>query len=264
MPFAFSDCPLLEYDPSPEAVIAPNHEKLGLTFPRKAVFAFLGEAVDHYASLHGAEVIGTFVSMTKNYPIYRVNHRGEELCVCQAPVGAPAATQLLDWLIGYGVETILAVGSCGTLVDLPENELVVPTEALRDEGTSYHYLPPSRTVKLSESMQRALCEALSKRKLRFSEGMTWTTDAFFRETPTRVSTRRSEGCLTVEMECAALAACAAFRSVTFGQLLYTADSLAEISAYDERGWGENSVTYALHLCLDILSEMNLREEDVHE
>ncbi len=57
--------------------------------------------------------------------------------MCQAPLGAPAATQLLEWLIAYGVEKVLTVGTAGALVDLPENTMLLPTRAIRDEGTSF-------------------------------------------------------------------------------------------------------------------------------
>lgn len=72
----------------------------------------------------------------------------------------------------------------------------------------------------------------------------------FRETKEKVAYRKAEGCSVVEMECSALAACAAFRDVIWGMILYTADSLAEVDRYDERNWGGNAYEYALILCLD--------------
>ena len=69
-------------------------------------------------------------------------------------------------------------------------------------------------------------------------------DGFFRETKEKVAYRKSEGCSVVEMECSALAACAAFRSATWGMLLYTADSLADVQRYDQRHWGGSAYEYA--------------------
>ena len=80
----------------------------------------------------------------------------------------------------------------------------------------------------------------------------WTTDGFFRETQDMVRYRGAEGCTTVEMECAALAACARKRGASFGQILYTADSLANIYAHDERDWGKGSLRKALELCIAVL------------
>ena len=75
-------------------------------------------------------------------------------------------------------------------------------------------------------------------------------DGFFRETKEKGAYRKSEGCSVVERECSALAACAAFRSATWGMLLYTADSLADVQRYDQRHWGGSAYEYALALCLD--------------
>ncbi len=245
------DLALLEYDPSPHAVIDPDHEKLGVRLPPVAVFAFVGEAVDEYAREHHAEVVAEFVSITKTYPVYRIEVNGRALCLCQAPCGAAPATQLLDWLIGYGVRAVLSTGSCGVLTDLPENAFLIPTRALRDEGTSFHYLPPARFVELEEATVRRLREAFDRRGIPYQPCTTWTTDGFYRETKEKVVARRAEGCAAVEMECAALAACAQFRGVRFGQFLFTADSLHALDAHDMRDWGSASLRPALRLAVDI-------------
>lgn len=247
--------PILEYDDNPLSVIMPTHEKLGIKLPEKAVFAFLGETIDYYAKTHNGKVISEFISATKKYPIYIVDYKGEEICLCQAPVGSAAAAQLMDWLIGYGVKKIISSGSCGVLVDLPENTFLVPIKALRDEGTSYHYLPPSRYVELNREVLNSMEQTLRKMNLPYTECTTWSTDGFYRETRDKIEYRKSEGCMVVEMECSALAACAQFRGAEFGQLLFTADSLANVDAYDERDWGTQSLEKALLLCLDIVAEM---------
>lgn len=249
------DIPILEYDSCPTAVLKPDHEKLPITLPEKAVFAFLGETVNNYANGHNAVIAEKFISTTKTYPIYIVEYCGESIVLCQAPAGAPAAVQIMDWLIAYGVKKIISTGSCGVLTDIPENAFLVPTRALRDEGTSYHYLPPSRFVELNKDVLSSIENTLSRLGLSYTECTTWTTDGFFRETRDKVEYRKSEGCSVVEMECAALAACAQFRGVQFGQVLYTADSLANIDAYEERGWGEESLEKALYICLEIAKDM---------
>ena len=202
--------PLCEYDPSQESVLMPNHEKLGITLPPVAVFAFLEDLIDEYAKQNHLPVLAQFVSATKTYPVYGLNLDGKAICLCQAPVGAPAAVQIMDWLIAYGVKHVISAGSCGALVDLPENCFLVPAKALRDEGTSYHYLPPERFVETDEETRRIIERCFRKKGLAYEECVTWTTDGFFRETKDKVLARRQEGCTVVEMECAALAACALF------------------------------------------------------
>lgn len=98
-----NEIPLLGFDSEQKAVLNPTHEKLNLKLPKKCVFAFLGAYIDEYASKTDARKVSEFISATKNYPIYITKYKGEEVVLCQAPVGVAPAVQLLDWLIGYGV-----------------------------------------------------------------------------------------------------------------------------------------------------------------
>lgn len=245
-----NDLPILEFDDNQKAVLMPNHERLNMQLPNKAVFAFLYDAVDNYARANNAAIVGEFVSATKTYPVYVVKYKGEDVCLMQAPVGAPAAVQILDWMIGYGVQAIISAGSCGTLKEIEENRFLIPVRALRDEGTSYHYAPPSRYMEINPAAIRAIKRSLDSHRLEYEEVTSWSTDGFFRETAEKVNYRIEEGCSVVEMECAALAACAQLRGVVWGELLYTADSLANVLNHDCRNWGEQSREIALKLCLD--------------
>ena len=250
-----NEIPILEFDTEQTAVIDPTHEKIDLKLPQKCVFAFLGEYIEEYASKTETRKVSEFVSATKLYPIYITNYKGEEVVLCQAPVGAAPAAQILDWLIGYGVREIISAGSCGALTHFPESTFLVPLKALRDEGTSYHYAPPSRYIEIGEKARKAIKETVTEHGMKYQEVITWSTDGFFRETKEKVAYRKSEGCSVVEMECSALAACSTFRGATWGMILYTADSLADVDKYDERNWGGNAYEYALTLCLDAVLKL---------
>ncbi len=250
-----NEIPILEFDTEQTAVIDPTHEKLDLKLPKKCVFAFLGEYIDEYARITDAPKVSELQSITKPFPIYIIKYKGEEIVLCQAPVGAAPAAQILDWLIGYGVREIISAGSCGALEHFPESTFLVPYKALRDEGTSYHYVPPSRFIEISERARRAIKETVLEHGMKYDEVITWSTDGFYRETREKVTYRKSEGCSVVEMECSALAAVAAFRGATWGMILYTADSLADADKYDERNWGGNAYEYALTLCLDAVLKL---------
>lgn len=250
-----NEIPILEFDTDTTAVIMPTHEHFDLKLPKKAVYAFLGEHVDNYAQNHECKQVATFVSETKLYPVYVAEYKGEEICLCQAPVGAAAAAQILDWLIGYGVREIISGGCCGALEDFEENVFIVPTKALRDEGASYHYMAPSRYVDIDDAALKAIQRTLTEHGLKYIEVMTWSTDGFYRETKEKVAYRKEEGCAVVEMECSALAACARMRDAIWGEILFTADSLANVEAYDERGWGGDSFEYALELCLNAVVKL---------
>ena len=147
--------PILEYDDNPQAVLMPDRAHL-YQFPEYAVFPFLGDEVERYAKRHHCPKIGEFETITKIFPIYQVSYGGKELCLCQAPLGGAAAAQFLDFLIGYEAKKIISAGSCGALVPIEENQFLIPTEALRDEGASYHYLPASRTVQADPAAVAAI------------------------------------------------------------------------------------------------------------
>ncbi len=255
MCMAENPIPILEFDPDPQAVIMPDHEQLDLILPDRAVFAFLGDHIDQYAQKCGARQVAQFTSATKFYPIYVLRHQGKEVCMAQAPVGAAAAAQLMDWLIGYGVNKIISSGSCGALSHFPENTFLAPYKALRDEGASYHYAPPSRFIDVNPEALRAIEQTLAAHRLKYQPVITWSTDGFFRETREKVARRKSEGCSVVEMECSALAACAALRGAVWGEILFTADTLADAEQYDERNWGLDSFAYALELALDAVARL---------
>ena len=250
-----NEIPILEFDTEQTAVINPTHEKIDLKLPKKCVFAFLGEYISEYASKAEAVKVSEFLSMTKRYPVYVLKYKGEEITLCEAPVGSAASAQILDWLIGYGVREIISAGSCGALEKFPESTFLVPNKALRDEGTSYHYASPSRYMEISKRARKAIEETVTQHGMKYREVVTWSTDGFFRETKDMVAYRKSEGCSVVEMECSALAAVSNFRGVTFGMILYTADSLADVDKYDERNWGGNAYEYALTLCLDTVIKL---------
>lgn len=249
------EIPILEFDTEQAAVINPTHEELELKLPKKCVFAFLGDYIDVYAGKTDTRQVSSFVSATKHYPIYITKYKEEEVVLCQAPVGAAPAAQILDWLIGYGVCEIISAGSCGGLEKFPESTFLVPSRALRDEGTSYHYAPPSRFMEISERARKAIEEAILDHGMKYQEVITWSTDGFWRETKEKVAYRKSEGCSVVEMECSALAAVAAFRGITWGMILYTADSLADVEKYDMQNWGGNAYEYGLTLCLDAVRKL---------
>ena len=256
--------PVLEYDDSREVMVKPNRNE-GYRFPPRAVLFFHRQGVEEFVNGcradalyaanhigHPCEELGQFETITRPFTVYRVPVNGVDICLAAAPLGAGAAAQFMDFLIACGCTRILAGGSCGALEDLPENAFLLPTHALRGEGASYCYLPPARWVQTDQAALRALEQAAAHFGVPARRCRTWTTDGFFRETPGLVAYRRQEGCVVVEMECAALAACAGFHGVQFAQLLYTADRLAAAS-HSDRGWGEASVHSALALVLHAAS-----------
>lgn len=247
--------PLFDFDAHRQAVLMPGHDG-PFSFHEKAVFPFLrDEEILQFVEQNGGKQIGMFETITKTYPVYECRYQNELITVAQAPLGAPAAVQFLEFLIWFGVKQVISVGSCGVLTDIAEDRFLIPTIALRDEGTSFHYVLRSDVIALNPEVVASMEKGLTKNKLEFREVETWTTDGFFRETAALVRKRKQQGCTVVEMECAALAACAQFRSVQFGQLFFTADSLANLNQHQERDWGEGAHEQAIELAAQLVTEL---------
>jgi uridine phosphorylase len=231
--------PLLEYDPAPEAFIEPSRVLPRLAhMPARVVMCFFAEvlAAVRASGAHDARHIIDLKSEMGINPVWALDWHGTEVAFLHPGVGAPLAGGFLDEVIALGGRAFVAVGGAGVLdSSLAVGHVVVPTGAVRDEGLSYHYLPPSRTVDAHAGMTDCIRAVLERHHVPYLSGLTWTTDALYRETPTKIAARRSEGCLTVEMEAAAFFAVAQFRGVPFGQMLYGGDDLGG-DAWDHRDW----------------------------
>jgi len=233
------DAPILEFDPSPTAVIEPNEVVDPIDIPPHVVLCFFQDVIRDVVERHGARQIDVLISEIGHNPVYELEIDGARLALVHPGVGAPLAAGFLEELIARGCRAFVACGGAGVLVpELALGHVIVPTAAVRDEGTSYHYAAPSRTVAPSPEALVAIRSTLRRHDVPFVEGATWTTDALYRETRNTVERRVAEGCLTVEMEAAAFFAVAAFRGVTFGQLLYAGDDLSG-DGWDGRGWDEH-------------------------
>jgi len=232
--------PILEFDPSPTAVIEPSEVIERKDVPPHTVLCFFQETIDKVVAEHDGRVVDHLVSEIGRNPIYRLEIEGRPLTVAHPGVGAPLAAAFLEELIARGCRTFVACGGAGVLVpDVALGHVVVPTRAIRDEGTSYHYLPADTPAAPTPSAVEAIVATLDAHSVPHVVGATWTIDALYRETRDKLARRVADGCLTVEMEAAAFFAVAAFRGVTFGQLLYAGDDLSGDS-WDQRGWDEHA------------------------
>ncbi|HYJ61212.1 MAG TPA: nucleoside phosphorylase [Actinomycetota bacterium] len=235
-----ADAPILEFDPSATAVIEPNEIIDPIDIPPHVVLCFFQDVIERVVAEHDGRQIDVLVSEIGQNPVYELTYGGERLTVAHPGVGAPLAAAFTEELIARGCTAFVACGGAGALVpELALGHVIVPTAAVRDEGTSYHYLPAARTVEPSAAAVAAIVAALERHHVPHVEGTTWTIDALYRETRAKVDARVAEGCLTVEMEAAAFFAVARFRRVTFGQLLYAGDDLSG-DAWDQRGWDDHA------------------------
>src|SRR4030088_1962078 len=203
------DYPILEFDSTPQAILEPQRIIKPIDVPEHAVMCFFQDVITQLSQQHRARVIKHLRSEIGTHPVYEIEVEGKRLAVFHPGVGAPLAAGILEEVIALGCRKFIACGGAGVLDGaLAMGHLIVPTAAIRDEGTSYHYLPPGREVSASSEGVAALETVLKAHDVEYLLSKTWTTDAIYRETAAKVQRRKPEGCLTVEMEAAAFFAVA--------------------------------------------------------
>jgi len=162
-------------------------------------------------------------------------------------IGAPATTNVGEEMVAWGVTTLVILSLAGGLQpDLAPGSVVVCDRAIRDEGTSYHYLPPAHDVSASPELASAISHALARRGVAHATGATWSTDAPYRETREEADRFAAEGVQAVDMESAGLFALGEVRSVRTASLLVIGDRLAGPR------WTAPPDMRALHLRLRLL------------
>lgn len=158
---------------------------------------------------------------------------GKVALVANFGIGAPVAAVMLEDLAALGVREVISIGTTGALQPgLAIGDVVVCERALRDEGTSHHYLPAARYADASRSLTQRLLDAFTDLGTTVTCGSSWTTDAPYRETAAEVVALQGEGVTCVEMEAAALFAVGAYRDVEVASALAISDTLAEVEGWE--------------------------------
>jgi len=187
--------------------------------------------------------------------LYLLNRTGSKTAVLgNFGIGSPVVASLAEEMIAWGTKRLVILSLAGGLQpDLNPGDIVLCTRAVRDEGTSYHYLPAGRYVEASVKFVSDLSAAFEQNKLAHSTGMTWSTDAPYRETREEADHYRTEGVLAVDMESAGLFAVGQARGVETASILVIGDSLAHPR------WSAPPDMRALHqrmkTCLRVLTDL---------
>jgi uridine phosphorylase len=144
--------------------------------------------------------------------------------VMTSPMGAPMAAMLLEQLIALGARRFLYLGFCGALDDTYAiGDLFMPATAMREEGTSYHYLPAAVVPSAAAHLNAILQHQADAQSLCLRSGPIWTTDAPYRETAQKIRHFQNAGAQAVDMEMAALLAVAQYRTCEVCALLVVSD-----------------------------------------
>lgn len=246
--------PLLEFDQG-KGIIEPSEQIPRIKeIPQKFVLTYFRKEVERLNEDCKLDYLYTLRSEMGNHKVYKF--MGTDIGLFALGVGAPLAAGMLEELIALGATDFLCCGGAGVLVSQKLGCLVVPNEGVRDEGTSYHYLEPSRTIKMDRHHLEDVEKVLDEMKIDYIVGKTWTTDAFYRETREKIKNRLSEGCITVEMEFTALLAVAMFRKVNFASILYSGDDLSR-DVWNGREWNKQTLLRKdlILLCKEVIEKM---------
>jgi uridine phosphorylase len=230
--------PILEFDEDRSAILMPDPFRFAKNgpIPNRAVLCFFQDVLQELLDTGELVRLGDLRSEIGLHPVYSYNKYGKPVTVFHPGVGAPLAAAFLEELIAVGVTKYIVCGGCGVInQEIEAGHPVILTSAVRDEGTSYHYLAPSREVKPHPKAVAALEKTFKESGLEYRLGKTWTTDAIYRETKGRRKNRVEEGCDVVEMEAAAFFAVAQFREIVLGQVVYGGD-LVIPEGWDGREW----------------------------
>lgn len=229
---------LTEFDPNKNAVINPDmvHHPIP-DFPETVVSVFSHHLFRAVLDFLGGTVIGETHDVDGIWPVYEVTYKGKRFAFYKARLGAAACVGCFEDVIPFGAKRIILLGNCGVLDrNIQDCGIIIPTKAIRDEGTSYHYAPADDYIDVNTKYVDEFTAVLDEFGYPYVKGTTWTTDAFYRETRAKVEARKKMGAICVEMECAAMQAMCNFRGIEFFQFLYAGDNL------DHSNWDPRSLS----------------------
>jgi nucleoside phosphorylase len=212
-----------------EVLIRPARGKRDPRVAEDLILGMTGPVLDRLVSRMGARPVP--VAGAAPDRVYQVGEARRPRATLAGPfLGAPQAVLGLEKMIVLGARRVWVTGWCGSLQpDLRIGDLVLPVDALSDEGTSNHYPVRGPEPETDAELRRRLAAALERRGLSARKGKVWTTDAPYRETRARVRSLRDAGLAAVDMELSALLTVAAFRGVRLAALLAVSDELFDLT-----------------------------------
>lgn len=234
---------LEEFDANKTAIINPDMcvEKIE-NFPEVTISCFSEELFNEVLEFFRAKEIASVHSASGLNPIYEVTYKGKRFAMFKSMVGEPLCVGQYEEIIAMGSKRLILLGNCGVLDKRIEDcGIIIPIKAVRDEGTSYHYAKPCDTIDVNHNYRDEFKKVLKEFGYPYVEGITWTTDACYRETRDKVNKRKEMGAVCVEMECAGMQALCDFRGTEFFQFFYAGDNL------DHSSWEPRSLSGSARL-----------------
>lgn len=229
------------FDNQSNAIINPRFDENAPQVDA-CILTFSHEIETFVLNNYDCRQIALFWFATGSTPIYRIDYKGKAFAFYKTYVGAPACVGTVeDTLSKIRTDKYVVFGGAGCLnKEIAHGKVMIPTEAYRDEGTSYHYAPAADyiAVRNADTVERFMKE----NGIPYVTGKTWTTDSFYRETVNNFNKHKADGCISVEMECAALQAMCDFRGLSLYTFFTSGDLLDAPQWTDRHKAGEKKGT----------------------
>jgi len=229
---------------TPENLLREARRQKGLAIGMVPAICVLdpdGDLVDHLHATNRARRHPTWACYHTMLDTFM--HEGNEYGIIGRVVGAPFAVLVAEELFASGCQFLISITSAGQIISMGHPPYVVLIEkALRDEGTSYHYQPPSPYSYLHPFLRDIICSAWNHTHVPLYAGASWTTDAPFRETEEMIAVCRKEGILAVEMEAAALYALASAKHYKIVCFAHVTNQMGQAEGDFEKGQAQGSLT----------------------
>lgn len=249
-----NEVPILEFDDNKEAKLNPSMFADKKFDTDKLIITFFPEVMNKLIEREEIVLVRTIGGENPVY-VYCFIDRPDVL-ITLGYIGCPACAGNLDLLNAMGITKVMFCGGGGVLdKNIEVGQLLVVDGAIRDEGFSYHYFEPSRYIYADKEVSDKIADYLKENDIPYLRGITWTTDAMFRETSDKVELRKKEGAKIVEMEQAGCIAVARFLGFKYGALIYGGDDVSQ-KEWSERNWiSREGIRYNLVLLCEKLLDI---------
>jgi uridine phosphorylase len=228
-----SKYPILEFDDNKIAKINPDSFADQPFKTDKLIITFFPEVMNKLED-EGKIILERTIGGENPVLIYRF--LDNNILITLGQVGCPACAGNLDLFNTMGITKVMFCGGGGVLdKNIEVGQILVVDGAIRDEGFSYHYIEPSRYIYTDSAITGKITQYLDNNQVSYIRGLTWTTDAIFRETPDKIAQRKKEGAKIVEMEQAGCIAVSQYRGFKYGALIYGGDDVSQ-DEWSNRSW----------------------------
>lgn len=218
-----------------------------MAVPEVCILEFDGDLTDHL-------IQSKAVSPWRNWacfhtPMFALDVDGKPCGIVPRAIGGSYAVLVAEQLLASGAQIIVGLTSAGRVSrNLRIPKLVIATAAIRDEGTSFHYLPPSRSATAPAGPIALLTSELGRLGLPVYQGMVWSTDAPYRETQQQLDEYGEEGVLAVEMQAASLFALAEVRKAQIAVVAHVSNATDRHGEPFDRGPETEGVQVLMAIC----------------